>query len=247
MKLISITTAALLSTTAVAEYKSGPFPKSLEEVRTLSSSTGESCQEQLEIGSRCILRNWDSETKDLFVEAYVFLPKADYSDHIEIAEIYLDFPSWPAYVEEVEGSSVIDFETSEIIHEGTDTKGNRTLVQYFKYAIKAPFPINKMPTEGTSSYTIFSNPAPGAIFSGEFTNTKEWGNGWPLKTPMPDGRIKGVGLVGQDANLHIVDAGEDYLVIYRTRAHPQIELLPMVSARVMEKALRDILEGLFPE
>tara|TARA_B100001094_G_C18132263_1_gene772945 strand:+ start:188 stop:955 length:768 start_codon:yes stop_codon:yes gene_type:complete len=252
MKLakLAIISISLAATPAIAEYKDGDIPKSFEAVEALTSPYNQTCYDQLESDLRCVLRDYNADKKDIFIEAYTFLSKENWESVEAITQRYLDFEYWIEASQNVENSYIVDFWESQRLNiPGKDN--TKVFAHYFKYALKAPFPINKLESEATSTYTIFDKPMAGAVFSAKFSNST-WGEPWKLFTPIPEeagvkNPNRGRGLLGQDANIHVVDIDEEYyLIIYRSRAHPKVDLLPSVSAKYMEKGIKSIIDGLFP-
>lgn len=252
MRSFMIGAALLFSQSGLADYQTGALPQSLDEVLEITSKTNgvADCEEQFsETGSYCLMRSTGG--KDVFIEAYLVLDKEEedgrFSTKEKILDQYIRVADWPAYAEASEKEYILEFDLSEIIKDITKEDGNRELVHAFKYASKAPFPLNTLKVNGTATYTVYQTPMTGAVLSTDFKVSQEWGSGWKLQTPLPDGSTRARGIKGQDANIHVVDlADEDkFLLVYRTRIRPDITLLISLAAKYVASSVEDILTGMY--
>lgn len=223
MKNILLFAVVCYCASVSAEYNTGPFPTSLGELSALFSESGneEGCQAQLQIQPYCVLSNQSG--RDIFVEAYVIIDKqaldGRFNTKEKIVAQYLAFDRWPEYASASNLGYIIEFPVSEIIRDELSGNGDREIAHHFDYISKAPTLTGRQRIIGSSTYRLLSSSNPGAVFSAEFQNTAEWGGDWVLITPRPAGEVKGRGIRGQDANIHVVDLeNEDkFLLIYRSR------------------------------
>lgn len=252
MRKLMILSALCLSSQSMAEYKTGSFPTNLEEVLEIEEENGmdASCLDQ-NFGeyAYCLMRSYDNSTRDVYVEAYIYLEPghADgaFDTKEQILDSYLDTKSWPQYVERSELKQILSFPKSEVISDEILDNGDRIAVHHYEYTAKAPI-IGRLYVTGTSTYRMPAVPAPGAAITATFKNTKEWGGNWELITPLPGGNNYGKGIKGQDANIHIVELEEGgHLVIYRTRIRLATTLALSLTYKSVGDAVEDILVGMF--
>ena len=168
MKKFAMMAAFCFSTAAVAEYKTGSFPTSIDDVYDIESETSGvlDCADQIDedATSYCIQRSYDS--RNIYVEAYVLVRPGHaggrYNTKEKLLAAYTNFEKWPTYIENSGLDSVVAFPESRVLFDETAADGNRKIAHYFDYSSKAPI-IGSLRVTGTSTYNIFATPADGAV------------------------------------------------------------------------------------
>lgn len=207
----------------------------------------ENCASDIEIQGFCTDYDAPLVRGPVTIRFFIAVEQEDFPTYQDAVNRYLDFNSWPQYLEQSGTDRVVFFESSLL--EPLDS-APEVFRHYSNYKMNAP-------VVGWQYIRVVLHnkevePYEGAIASLEFHAQKDKSFPQP-GIPAAEKPLYGTeGLKDQVGTVHIADCTESelcldgqWLLIYESTIAPDIDLLPRVAAGVIQEGIEGILSGMF--